>query len=141
MAGLTILMLATCADIFVRVAYFPIKGIFDLVQLITGLSIALTVPQTIISKGNVVVSLVLDLFPERVQDAVESITLLFSVILFGLITAGVLFEASSALRVKEVSETLRIPMFYQKGLIAVPLAVATIVLVVHLMKSFRKAVN
>lgn len=94
MAGIVSVMLLVCADIFWRIVYVPIMGVYDLVELITGFAIAFTVPYTIFTKGNVVVSLIVNRFPEKHQSVVEIGTLCLSMVLLGVITRKQLWDVA-----------------------------------------------
>jgi TRAP-type C4-dicarboxylate transport system permease small subunit len=141
MIGIVFVMLLTCTDIFSRIVYRPIIGVYDLVEMVTGFAVAFTVPYTIIVKGNVVVGLIVNQFPVKYQNMAESITLFFSIILFGGIVWETIIGTITSKQAGECSLTLYIPLYYLIGLIAFAFIVATAVLIIVFVNTIKRVLN
>ena len=140
MTGIVFVTILICTDVFCRIVYEPIKGVYDLVQFVTGSAIAFTVPYTILSKGNVVVSLIVDRFPARYQDIIESVTLFFSIMFFTVITSETIRGCMTTYRLGEVTPTIGIPRHYLFAMIAFGFAMGGLRLLMDFINTFRKAV-
>jgi len=141
MVGIVFVAFLTCADIFSRIVYMPIVGVYDLVRMVTGFAIAFTVPNTIVVKGNVAVGLIVHLFSKRYQNIIETITLSFSLVFFGAIAWETIIGTITSRQHEECSLTLGVPMYYLIGLIAFALVIATLVLfndLIHTIKKVRE---
>lgn len=138
MAGIVSVMLLVCADIFWRIVYVPIMGVYDLVELITGFAIAFTVPYTIFTKGNVVVSLIVNRFPEKHQSVVEIGTLCLSMVLLGVITAETAMGCSRTYRGGHVTPTLYIPLYYLYAAFAFAFAMGCLMLLIEFINTIRR---
>ena len=138
MAGIVFVMFLTCADILSRIFYMPILGVYDLVEMVTGFAIAFIVPYTIVEKGNVMVTLIVNHFPKKIQNIIESITLLFSIVLFGAIAWETIIGTITSKQNNECSITLGIPLYYLIGLIALAFTIATLVLITNFVNTIKK---
>lgn len=152
-AGIAILIMIflTCADVLLRLAvtvyrnyewailspFRPIPGTYELVSFLGSVGVSLAMAHTTVEKGHVAVSLIVDLFPQRVQAIIETITSLFAFILFGLLTwRSILF--AHELRVSgEVSLTLELPFYPFVYGIAFGAAVVCLLLITDISKSIK----
>jgi TRAP-type C4-dicarboxylate transport system permease small subunit len=140
MTGIVFVMLLTCSDIWGRVFHEPILGVYELVAMVTGLAISFTIPYTILSRGNVVVTLIVNRFPPKYQNIIESITLLLSLLLFAVIAWETATGSITSKLAGEVSLTLGIPMYYLIGLMAFAFAIAYLVLLMNFVDTIKRVV-
>ncbi len=140
MIGVTFVMLLTCSDIIGRIFYIPIQGVYDLVGIVTGLAISFTVPYTILTRGNVVVTLIVDRFQKKYQYIIESITLFLSILLFAAIAWETAIGSITSKRAGEVSLTLGIPMYYLISGITFAFAIACLMLLINFINTIKKVV-
>jgi len=106
------MMSLTCADVFLR--YFfrkPIPGTYEIVGLLGAVAVSFALAHTLAEKGHVAVSLVVQLFPKRLQGIIESIISIFGIILFGLIAWQSVLYAMDCQRAGEVTLTLQLPFY------------------------------
>ena len=150
------MMLLTCADIILRFAVTayheyhwqflsnlkPIPGTYELVCFFGSVAVAFAMAHTSVERGHVAVSIVVRLFPKKVQAVIETITTLFGIIFFILLSwQSVLYAGELSAR-GEVSATLQLPFYPFVYGIGFASASVCLVLLVDLSKSlpevFRK---
>lgn len=137
-AAIVSMMLLTCADIVLRLFRMPIPGTYELVCFMGAVAVAFAMAHTSNENGHVAVSLVVRLFPNRVQGAIEIITNTFVLILFILIAWRSVMYAESLRVTGEVSLTLKLPFYPFIYGIAFSAAVVCLVKIMDIYKSFLK---
>ena len=126
-AGIAIvsMMLLTCADVVLRFgvtiyriygwqfleSFRSIPGTYELVRFLGAVAVSFAMAHTSVEKGHVAVSLVVRLFPQRLQGLIESITSTFGFILFALIAWQSTVYANDLRASGEVSMTLQLPFY------------------------------
>jgi TRAP-type C4-dicarboxylate transport system permease small subunit len=127
------MMALTCVDVFLR--YFfrkPIPGTYEIVALLGAVAVSFAMAHTLAKKGHVAVSLIVQMFPKRLQGIVESFISIFGIILFGLITWQSILYGVDCQRSGEVSMTLQLPFYPIIYGVALGAAVVCLVLIVDL---------
>ena len=127
------MMALTCVDVFLR--YFfrnPISGTYEIVALLGAVAVSFAMAHTLAKKGHVAVSLIVQMFPKRLQGIVESFISIFGIILFGLITWQSILYGIDCQRAGEVSLTLELPFYPIIYGVALGAAVVCLVLIVDL---------
>jgi len=127
------MMALTCVDVFLR--YFfrkPIPGTYEIVALLGAVAVSFAMAHTLAKKGHVAVSLIVQMFPKRLQGIVESFISIFGIILFGLITWQSILYGIDCQRAGEVSLTLELPFYPIIYGVALGAVVVCLVLIVDL---------
>jgi TRAP-type C4-dicarboxylate transport system permease small subunit len=156
-AGLAIvlMMLLTCADIFLRLCVTllhhygwkflgplrPIPGTYELVCYLGAVAASFAMAHTSIENGHVAVSLVVRLFPQRVQGIIAVFTDSLGFYLFCMISWRSILYAEDLKRSGEVSLTLQLPYYpfvYGVGFAA---AAVCLVLLTDFFKNLNKAIG
>ena len=140
-AAIVFMMLLTCADVILRFFRMPIPGTYELVCFLGAVAVAFAMAHTSNEKGHVAVSLVVRLFPDKVQGAIETVTNTFVLIFFILIAWRSVLYADSLRTTGEVSLTLRLPFYpfiYGIGFAA---AVVCFVKITDIYKSVSKVLG
>ncbi len=157
-AGIAIvsMMLLTCADVILRLAvtlyhkyhlgflspFQPIPGTYELVMFMGAVAVSFAMAHTSVEKGHVAVSLIVRLLPQRMQAIIGSITTLFGLILFALLSWRSVLHANDLRVSGEVSLTLELPFYPFVYGIAFASAAVCLVLVLelsnHVVKVFGK---
>ena len=137
------MMALTCVDVFLR--YFfrkPITGTYEIVALLGAVAVSFAMAHTLAKKGHVAVSLIVQMFPKRLQGIVESFISIFGIILFGLITWQSILYGIDCQKAGEVSMTLEWLPFYPiiYG-VALGAAVVCLVLIVDLANALANVKN
>jgi TRAP-type C4-dicarboxylate transport system permease small subunit len=145
-AGISIIsmMLLTCADILLRLCvtfyhkynieflsgFKPIPGTYELVCFMGAVAVSFAMAHTSVEKGHVAVSLLVRLFPQRVQALIGFFTNSFSFIFFALISWRSYIYGNHLREIGEVSLTLQLPFFpFVYGIAFSAIAVCLVVLV------------
>ncbi len=139
---LAILMVLTASDVTLRYVFNrPIVGSYDLTEYMMAIVVSFGLAYCAFFKGHVRVDLIISHFPQRLQATIDSITGLFGVILFSLITwqsfeyMALLFD--SGLK----STVLLIPRFPFAGLVCLGSAFLAIVLLANFLEFLSQAVR
>jgi TRAP-type C4-dicarboxylate transport system permease small subunit len=134
-----VMMSLTCVDVFLR--YFfrkPIPGTYEIVALLGAVAVAFAMAHTSVEKGHVAVSLIVQLFPKRLQGIIESIISIFGIILFGLIAWQSVLYGVDCQRSGEVSMTLQLPFYPIIYGVALCAGIVCLVLMVDLANAIVK---
>jgi TRAP-type C4-dicarboxylate transport system permease small subunit len=127
------MMSLTCIDVFLR--YFfrrPIPGTYEVIALLGAVAVSFAMAHTLAEKGHVAVTLIVQMFPKRLQGIIEGIISIFGIILFGLITWQSVLYGIDCQRSGEVSLTLELPFYPIIYGVAFGAAVVCLVLLVDL---------
>ena len=133
------MMALTCADVFLR--YFfrkPIPGTYEIVALLGAVAVSFAMAHTLVEKGHVAVSLIVQMFPKRLQGIVEIFISIFGIILFGLIAWQSILYGVDCQRSGEVSMTLQLPFYPIIYGVALGAGVVCLVLLVDLANAIVK---
>jgi len=136
------MMALTSVDIFLR--YFfrkPISGTYEIVALLGAVAVSFAMAHTLVEKGHVAVSLIVQILPKRIQGIIESFISVFGIILFGLITWQSVLYGIDCQRAGEVSLTLEIPFYPVIYGVALGAAVVCMVLIVDLVNALSNVKN
>ena len=132
------MMLLTCADVILRYFRRPIPGTYELVCFLGAVAVAFAMAHTSVERGHVAVSIVVRLFPKRIQDLIESITGSFGFAFFALIAWQSVIYANDLRAYGEVSLTLQLPFYPFVYGIGFSAAAVCLVLLADLFKSLMK---
>ena len=133
------MMALTSIDVFLR--YFfrkPIPGTYEIVALLGAIAVSFAVAHTLAERGHVAVSLIVQIFPKRLQGIIESIISIFGIILFGLIAWQSVLYGMDCQRSGEVSLTLELPFYPVIYGVALCAVVVCLVLLVDLANAVAK---
>jgi len=150
------MMLLTCADVILRLGvtlyheyhwailspFRPIAGTYELVCFLGATAVSFAMAHTSVERGHVAVSIVVNLLPKKVQSIIETITTIFGLILFILLSWQSVLYGNDLKASGEVSLTLELPFYPFVYGIGFAAAAVCLVLLVDLSKSlpevFRK---
>jgi TRAP-type C4-dicarboxylate transport system permease small subunit len=135
--GILGMMAVTCADIALRAFGQPIRGSYDLIRILSVLTLAGALPYTTAVKGHVAVEYFFHKLPAGWRLGVDSVMRLLMIGLLGLfawqgITHGAKLQASG-----ELMATLHLPVFWMPWVIALSCAVSALVVGYHLLAPGR----
>jgi len=133
------MMSLTCVDVFLRYFFrMPIPGTYEIVALLGAVAVSFAMAHTLAEKGHVAVSLVVQLFPKRLQGIIESMISIFGIILFCLIAWQSVLYGMDCQRAGEVSLTLELPFYPIIYGVALGAGVVCLVLLVDLADAIVK---
>ena len=135
--ALTLMMLLTVADVFLRGFSRPIIGTYEIVALSLGLVIGFGIPQVSLDRGHVYMEMLVNVLSKRNRAIVNTITRLlcifiFILIAYNLFSIGNEFKASG-----EVSPTIKIPFFPMAYGIGICCFVECFVFIIDIIKIWR----
>jgi len=105
------MMSLTCLDVILRLFRKPIPGTYEIVSLLGAIAVSFAMAHTSVERGHVSVSLIVQLFPRKVQKIIESVIAVFGIVLFGLIAWQSVLYGMDCQRAGEVSLTLQLPFY------------------------------
>jgi TRAP-type C4-dicarboxylate transport system permease small subunit len=111
-ASLTVMMLLTCADIFMR--YFlsnPITGTYDIVSLLGAVLASFAMPYTMLKKGHVAVEILIQSLSRGKQLLIETFTHLLGISLFLVLVWQAILLSRDMEAAGEVTPTLLVPFY------------------------------
>ena len=139
---LVVMMLLTASDVTLRYVFNqPISGSFDLTEYMMTIVVAFGLAYCAVMKGHVRVDLVVDRLPQRAQAIIDTITSLLALGLFSLITWQCFVHAKLLFASGVTSSVLLIPAFPFVGVVAVGIALLTLVLLAHFLDFLSQAVR
>ncbi len=108
---LAVMIILTCANIFCRLVWLPIRGTFELMGYFGAVVTAFALGYTQIKKGHIAVDIVVLGFPPRVRAVLNSINCGICATFFVIVGWQIWRYATNLWRTGEVTETLRIIYF------------------------------
>ena len=132
------MMSLTCADVILRMFRKPILGTYEIVSFLGAVAVSFAMAHTTAERGHVAVSLIVQLFPKRLQGIIEGVMSIFGIILFGLIAWQSVLYGIDCQRSGEVSLTLQLPFYPVIYGLAVGAVVVCLVLLADLVEAIGK---
>ena len=105
---LAFMIILTCANIFCRLIWLPIRGTFELMGYLGAVITAFALGYTQIKKGHIAVDIVVLGFPPRVRAVLNAINCVICLGFFVIVGWQIWRYATNLWRTGEVTETLRI---------------------------------
>lgn len=110
-SAIVVMMLLTCTDVVLRYVRRPIPGTYELVCFLGAVAVSFAMAHTSVERGHVAVSIVVRLFPKRIQGLIGIITNSFGFVLFALLAWHSVLYANDLRASGEVSLTLQLPFY------------------------------
>jgi len=108
---LVIMMLLVCTNIVSRLFGRPIMGTVEMIEIMMVVVVAFSLPYGSLTKSHIAVDFVMRKLNQRIQAAIDFITVLVSIGLFGLVAWRCAKLALRLWQMGELSLTLWIPLF------------------------------
>ncbi len=108
---LVIMIVLTCANIFLRQFGLPIRGTFELMGFMGALIFALSLGYSSEKKEHIYVNILFHRLPIAFQRGAKLLSGLISLLFFGLLSFQLVKNGLNLKAVEEVSETLRVPYY------------------------------
>lgn len=137
--SVAVLALMSLATVNVCLRFFfsaPYRGAYELVGFFGAIVIAFALGYTQKKKGHIVVDILTEKFPKRVNRVLDGVNYFVTTIFFGVVSWQVFVWGMKISKSGEVSETLKIifhPFVYAVGL---GFAVFSLTLMIDFLKSF-----
>ncbi|MBA4416743.1 MAG: TRAP transporter small permease [Syntrophus sp. (in: bacteria)] len=105
------LMLLATGNVVLRIFGMPYRGAYEIVSFLGAVVIAFALGFTQKRKGHIVVDILTDHFPKKVQDVIETIADIVIMVFFGIVCWQIYIWGIKIIESREVSETLKIPFY------------------------------
>ncbi len=130
------MILLTCANVFLRVVWMPIRGTFELMGFFGAIVTGFALGYTQIKRGHIAVDIVVKRFSKKIQRILNGINCLICMVFFGMAAWQIARWATTLWESGEVTETLQIVYYPFTYGIAFSCFVLALVFFVDLLKSF-----
>ena len=136
---LTAMILMTCANIFLRIVWVPLKGTYELMGYFGALVTAFALGYTQMKKGHIAVDVLVTLFHPKAQLLLQAISCLICTIFFSIAGWQICQYATTLWKTGEVTETLLIAYYpFAYGVAGGCLLLALVMLIEFLQLLFRR---
>ena len=105
---LGVMIILTCANIFLRSVWIPVKGTFELTGYCGAVTMAFALGMTQLKKGHIAVDILVLKFSEPIQKVLAGVNYLICALFFALISWKIAHYATTLCETGELTETLRI---------------------------------
>ena len=130
------MILITCANIFSRILWVPVKGTFELMGFFGAVVTAFALGYTQAKKAHISVDILVNRFPKKVQKFINGINYVICMVFFGLLGWQIAKLANTLRTSGEVTETLRIIYYPFTYGVALGCFLLSLVLIADLAKLF-----
>jgi TRAP-type C4-dicarboxylate transport system permease small subunit len=140
--GLTGMLLLVLGDVIgIKIFSKPVPGGIEFVSFLSVVTIAFAVPFTQVMRGHVSVDFIVEHFPRRARLLIDTLTILFGIALFVMLTWYSFKYAGNLRESGEVSMTQKLPFYPFVYGMAVSMLAVLLLLVLDLCKQVRKVVT
>jgi TRAP-type C4-dicarboxylate transport system permease small subunit len=129
------MILLTCANIFLRLVWAPIRGTFELMGYLGATVTAFALGYTQIRRGHIAVDLLVQRFSKSTRRILNSLNHFTCMIFFGLAAWQITRYATTLRETGEVTETLRIIYYPFTYCVALGCAILSLVFLADFFKS------
>ncbi|MEQ8237160.1 MAG: TRAP transporter small permease [Syntrophomonadaceae bacterium] len=143
MAAMAVLltMLVIVANIIMRsVFHNPLTGIMDYVMILTAVTIALALAACAVQNGHIAVDLVIDKFPVKVRNLIDTLTSLTSLVFWTLAAVFMLDYANNMAVTGTLFPTTQLPFAPVLVVIAAGIFALAVVILYRLLDNVRNLV-
>ncbi|MGD9280755.1 MAG: TRAP transporter small permease [Desulfobacterales bacterium] len=136
---LAAMILMTCANIFLRIVWIPLKGTYELMGYFGALVTAFALGYTQMKKGHIAVDVLVTLFNPKAQKLLQAASCLICTIFFSIAGWQIYQYATILWKTGEVTETLRIAYYpFAYGVACGCLLLALVMLIEFLQLLFTR---
>ena len=132
---LAMMIFLTCANVFIRTVWVPIKGTYELMGYFGAVITALALGYTQVRQGHIAVDILVIRFSKRTQRILNAVNNLICAVFFALVAWRIAQYATTLLRTGEVTETLRIAYYPFTYSVSLGCAVLALVGLTEFLKS------
>jgi TRAP-type C4-dicarboxylate transport system permease small subunit len=129
------MVLLTCANIFSRNVWVPIRGTFELMGYFGAVVTAFALGHTQLKKGHIAVDVLINTFSPRTKKILQVTNNGVCSVFFTVVAWQVTAKASTLMNTGEVTETLRIIYYPFTYAVALGCIVLALVMLADLIKS------
>lgn len=105
---LVAMVLLTCANIFLRIVWVPVRGTFELMGFFGAIVTSFALGYTQLNRGHIAVDVLFRRFPPRIIQILTALNNSICMVFFAFVSWQLAEKGHILLRTGEVTETLRI---------------------------------
>jgi TRAP-type C4-dicarboxylate transport system permease small subunit len=129
------MVLLTCANIFSRNIWIPIRGTFELMGYFGAIVTAFALGSTQLKKGHIAVDVLINSFSDNTKKILQIVNNGICTLFFGIAAWQIAVKATTLMNTGEVTETLRIIYYPFTYAVAFGCLVLALVMLTDLLKS------
>jgi len=130
------MILLTCANIFLRLVWMPVRGTYELMGYAGAVITAFALGYTQLKKGHIAVDILVKCFSEKSQKIISCINSAICLIFFSFASWQIIKIGTNLLQTGETSETLKIVYYPFTYCVALGCFVMALVMLVDFLKHF-----
>ena len=140
LGGIAVLSLMTLAtgNVVLRVFHIPYSGAYEIVSFLGALVIAFALGYTQKRKDHIVVDILTDKFPKKLNRFLDGVNYCITLVFFSIVTWQILVWGMKIWESREVSETLKIIYYPFIFSVALGFGVLSLTLLIDLLKTFQR---
>ena len=139
--AMVLAMLIIVLNIILRIPWKPLAGTVELVEMAGAILLALGVAYTAMTKGHIMVGILVDQFPPRTQGVVDLVITGISLFFSFLLARELLFYAISMMEKGYETGHLKIPLAPSIFIVSFGFMMLALVLLLDLIKAFNQALK
>ncbi len=132
---LVAMVVLTCANIFSRIIWIPIRGTFELMGYFGAIVTAFALGYTQLQKGHIAVDVLINTFSNKTKRVLQVINTIICTVFFGVVAWQIGVKATTLMETGEITETLRIIYYPFTFAVAFGCLVLALVLLIDLLKA------
>ena len=134
-AFMAAMILITCANIFLRIVWVPIKGTFELMGFFGAVATAFVLGYTQLKKAHISVDILVNRFSQRIRTVLDGINYFVCMTFFAVLGWQIFRLATNIWKTDEVTETLRIIYYPFTYAVATGCLILALTLLTELLKA------
>jgi TRAP-type C4-dicarboxylate transport system permease small subunit len=125
----------TCANILLRLFWFPVRGTFELMGFFGAVAAAFALGYTHLRRGHIAVDVLINTFSEKTQRTLGIVNETVGTVFFALVAWQLAVKAETLRMTGEVTETLRIIYYPFTYAVAIGFGVLSLAFLIELLKT------
>ena len=140
LGGIAVLGIMTLAtgNVVLRIFHMPYRGAYEIVSFLGAVVIAFALGYTQKRKDHIVVDILTEKFPKKLNRALDMINYFVTFIFFSIIAWQTFVWGMKICEANEVSETLKVIYYPFVFCVSLGFAVLSFTLLIDLLKAFHK---
>lgn len=133
-----VIMVIVTINVVLRYVFnTALLGYIEIVQFLQVIAVGLGLAYAQRRKANIHVDMLINILPKRVQKLLEVLTSLVALFVFGVMTFAIYKVSSTSGAMREISDTLELPLYIFRWLLAAGFGLLTLQLLLDFFASAR----
>ncbi len=140
-AGILAMVAVTCAEVILRLGTLSLTGVYDIVKIAGGISMAAALPYTTACKGHVAIEYFFHKLSRRGRTVVDSLSRITVFGLFAFLSYESFQYGSNLRHTGQVSPTLELPDYCIAYVLSFSCALVCLIKIYHLFHPGRELIK